>query len=246
MRASRQAMTCCAPPRIACQPKASSVVTATTGSAAPNASPCATDTPILTPVNAPGPTLAAMPSSVPRTIPASERTASTMSRICSAWPRPTSLKTPTTPASVSTATEQASVAVSSASTFMSCGRHDCASPAKPLREELHAGRRVGDDGTWRQRLQEYLSIPLGGEPWIAEHDDSEIVEIADQAAYALFQGQHGLRQLILGKGISSAPADALEPRLEQRIVGRGERQLIDGHDRKRLTFHVDAFPKASR
>jgi len=71
-------------------------------------------------------------------------------------------------------------------------------------------------------------------------------EIADQAAYSLFQGQHGLRQLILGKRISSTPANALEPSLEQRIVGRGEGQLVDGHDRKRLALHVDAFPKTSR
>src|SRR5882757_8674349 len=251
MRASIQAMTCCAPPRIACRPRASRVVTATTGSDAPNASPCATDTPILTPVNAPGPTLAAIPSSIPRTMPASERTASTISRIRSAWPRPTSLNTPTRSASVSNATEQASVAVSRASTFMSSNRHaarpsccvtvmsrgrrrgrqNWARPAQPLREESRTRCRVGDDGAWRQRLQEYLSIPLGGESWIAEHDDSEIVEIANQAADPLFQGQHGLRQLILGKGISSAPADALETRLEQWIVGRGERQLVDGHDR---------------
>src|SRR5450631_2552895 len=190
MRASRQAMTCSAPPRIACMAKASSVVTATTGKDAPNASPWATDTPILTPVNAPGPTLAAIPSSISNTIPASERTASTISRICSAWPRPTSLNAPTRPASVSNATEHASVAVSRASTRMSGGRHDCAWPAQALGEKLRAGRRVGDDGTWRKRLQEYPSIPLRGEPWITEHDDPEIVEIADQTPHSLLQGEN--------------------------------------------------------
>ena len=121
----------------------------------------------------------------------------------------------------------------------------CAECAVARREIAAADGAVGDDGTRRQRLQEYAPVGLGLEARIADDDDAEIVEVADQAADALLQGQHGLRQLILEEWVAAAPANALEARLEQRIIGRGKRQLVDGDDGERIALHVDALPKAA-
>ena len=95
-------------------------------------------------------------------------------------------------------------------------------------------------------MQEYLAVPLGFEPRITEHDHAEIVEIANQTAHPLFQCQHGLRQLVLDKWIAAAAANALQTRLEQRILRGGKGQLVDGDDRQRVAFHIDTFPKACR
>src|ERR1017187_1996440 len=252
MRASRHASTWPAPPRIACRAKASSVVTGTTGRFAPKHRPWATATLILTPVNAPGPTLAATPSSMASDMPASASTASTMPRICSACPLATSAHRASKPSSVSNATEQASVAVSNASTRMlgACpgiarGGLRRAHATQPLGEKLRRHGAIRNHRTRRQSLHEHPAVGFGPEPRIAEYDHPEIIEITNQAPYPLFQGQHRLRQLILEKWIAAAAPNSLEARFEQRIIRRGKRQLIDGDDRQGLTLDVHAFPKAA-
>ena len=63
------------------------------------------------------------------------------------------------------------------------------------------------------------------QPRVAEHDDAEIVDIADQASDALLQSEHGLRQLVLEKGIAAAPADALEARPSSGSSGEANGSL---------------------
>src|SRR5258707_868605 len=55
-----------------------------------------------------------------------------------------------------------------------------------------------------------------------------------------------LRQLIFEEWVAAPAPDAFEPRLQQRIVRRGKRQLVDGHDRECVAFDVNAFPKTPR
>ena len=95
-------------------------MTGTTWRLAPKASPCATATLILTPVKAPGPMLAAMPSSIDSDTCASASTcldhAENLLRV--ALPDLASIAPIELARHASSATEHASVAVSSASTRM--------------------------------------------------------------------------------------------------------------------------------
>ncbi len=110
-----------------------------------------------------------------------------------------------------------------------------------------AGRPVGQHRTRRQRRQEDLPIRLGPQPRIAEHDDAEIVENLESTAPPLFQREHGLRQLILRERIAAAAANAFEPRAQQRIVRRGEGQLVDGRRMDSASpFTSTALPEAPR
>src|SRR5579863_4870612 len=248
MRASKHART--APPCGVWAAKASRVVMAATRRPAPNARPWATATLILTPVKAPGPMLAAIPSSTPNDTWPSASTASTMPRICRACDRPPGADRLMVSAPHSRATEQASVAVSMASTRMLDRLRRAGGHGRQFRQsfgEKHRTRgALGDDRARRQRLQKHLSVRLGPEPRIAEDDHAEIIAISNQAADTLFQRQHRLRQLVLKKRISAAPANAFQPCFEQRIVGRGERQLVDGDDGERLAFHIHPFPETAR
>ncbi len=105
---------------------------------------------------------------------------------------------------------------------------------------------IAEHRTRRHRLQKHPSIGLGLDARIAEHDHAEIVEIADQPPDALLQCQHRLRQLIFEERIAAAPTNSLESGFQQRIVGCGERQLIDRDDGERVALDVHAFPKTAR
>src|ERR1700677_431273 len=164
-----------------------------------------------TPVNVPGPTPAAMPSRSAKRMSASPSTASIKGKICSAWPRAISSPRSIVPRSVQSATLKNSVEVSMASTRMlACGGARRALAPQAMRQKRRARSAVLDARARRQCPQEHAPVGLRGQTWIAQHDHAEIVEIADQASDALLQGEHGLRQLVLQKGVSAEPADALE------------------------------------
>ena len=70
--------------------------------------------------------------------------------------------------------------------------------------------------------------------------------VADQPADALLERDRRLRHLLVEERIAALRADRVEPRLEQRIVGRRERQLVDDDDAERVALDVDAFPETAR
>src|SRR5580658_3582276 len=150
-----------------------------------------------TPVNEPGPTPAAIPSSCDRPTLSSPSTASIRDRICSACPRAVESPRSSVPRSVRSAMLNASVEVSIASTRMAGrprlagGGGRCALAAQALRQKCRAGGAVLEKRTRRQRLEKDLPISLRRQARIAEHDHAEIVEIADQASDTLFQSEHG-------------------------------------------------------
>src|SRR5487761_2007161 len=240
MRASRQASTGAAP--IAGNASASSVETGATGKPAPNASPWATATPMRTPVNDPGPMPAAIASSAPKASPASASSSSTIDSTRSVVPWPDSANRSMTESPINKAAEHASVDASSARIRMLSARLR----RETQREEPRGERRIGEHRTRRQGGEKRAPVGFRADARIADHDDAEILEVADQPARTLFQRQYRLRQLVFHEPVAAAAPDALEAGREQRIIGRRERQLVDRDDRQRLALDVDAFPKAPR
>ena len=100
-----------------------SVETGSSGRSSASAMPCAMAIARRTPVKAPGPRLSAMPSSWRRLMPASASSASAHGRLSSACRRGAISKRSSTCPSTCRATEQASVAVSKASSFIGSGQN---------------------------------------------------------------------------------------------------------------------------
>src|SRR5439155_4259651 len=69
---------------------------------------------------------------------------------------------------------------------------------------------------------------------------------ADEPPGALLQRVRGLGDEILGERIAAVRLEPLDARLDERIVRRRERQLVDHDALQRLARNVDAFPEALR
>ena len=113
------------------------------------------------------------------------------------------------------------------------------------RGKLEGVVEVVDDGHLRQAPQERGAVGARPQPRIAEHDEAAIVEIANEPPDALFEREHGLRQLELVERVASGSADRLGARLHERIARHGERQLVDHDEPQRAAAHVDALPEAA-
>ena len=61
-----------------------------------------------------------------------------------------------------------------------------------------------------------------------------------------FSDDRRLGDEVVGEGVAAFALEALDARLDERIVRRRERQLVDDHALQRLAGHVDAFPEALR
>ena len=93
-------------------------------------------------------------------------------------------------------------------------------------------------------MPDSASVGFVGEPRIADHQHAAIGLGTDQASGALFEADRRLRKLPVEERIAALGPELVEPRREQRIVRRRERQLVDHDDRQRITGNVDAFPEA--
>ena len=150
------------------------------------------------------------------------------------------------------ATEQASVAVSSARIFMpsslpSGTRASVAGAADARRSGAGISRHPGCDAGhwhWRQAGAKHPSVGFVDEPRIADHDHAAIRLAADQAADALLERQRRLGQLVLAEGVAAGRFQVLDARARQRVVRRGERQLFDDHQAQRIALDVHALPEA--
>ncbi len=68
----------------------------------------------------------------------------------------------------------------------------------------------------------------------------------DQATHPLLQRKRRLGQLVVAKRIAARRFEVRDARLHQRVLGRGERQLLDDDESQRFALHVDPLPEARR
>src|SRR5680860_873997 len=100
---------------------------------------------------------------------------------------------------LASATEQASVAVSMASSFMPCLEQDsCHAPNEGRGLVDATAARHG-----RQAAEKDPAVALGGQPGIAQYQHAAVAGVPDQAPRTLFERQHRGRNLQLGKWISA-------------------------------------------
>jgi hypothetical protein len=96
----------------------------------------------------------------------------------------------------------------------------------------------------RQALPDAAAVGLGYQSRVADHQHALIGFVADQAAGALLDVDHGARQLVFHEGVAAFALHALDARRQHRVVRRREGSLVDDDQRQRLAAHVDALPEA--
>src|SRR5208282_4689760 len=99
---------------------------------------------------------------------------------------------------------------------------------------------------FRQRVEKGLAVLLRQHAIIQHHDDARVGLRADQSADALAKFQNRLRQGKFAEGISATRFNRLDARLDERMVGHGERQPRDDDVAQRLARHVHALPETVR
>ena len=118
--------------------------------------------------------------------------------------------------------------------------------ASGISEEAVDGLGFVDDRPGGQALQKDLSIPAGEKAGIQNGQDAPILAGTDQPSQSLLEQQDRRRNLIIPERLSSACCDPLQPRLQNGLGGRRERETIDDHTTKRLSLDVHPFPEAGR
>src|SRR6202165_6149992 len=97
-----------------------------------------------------------------------------------------------------------------------------------------------------QGSEKYPAIAAPEHARIADDHYAVVVLAANQASRPLLERQCRFRKLVVTKRVAAAGAEMLDARAHQRIVWRGERQLLDDHQAQRLALHVHALPDARR
>ena len=88
-----------------------------------------------------------------------------------------------------------------------------------------------------------MGIGFGNQAIIADNQHTGISRVADQSASALLKGNNRLRDLDTTKRVAAFFTAFLQPGLQQRIIRRGKRQLVDHNAHQIITAYVYAFPE---
>src|SRR6516162_8636007 len=96
----------------------------------------------------------------------------------------------------------------------------------------------GGEPVVRQAVEEHLAVTLAGDAVVEQGQHAAVGLAANQAPEALLQGDRSLRNLIVVKGIPFRFANALNPRVGDRIVGYCEWQLVYDNAAQLLARHV--------
>ena len=78
---------------------------------------------------------------------------------------------------------------------------------------------VDDDRTVGQCGEKPLAVRFAEDTGIEDDDDPVVVSFADQPAEALFEFDHGFRELVFEEGRAASLTDRFEPGFDQRMIG---------------------------
>src|ERR1700722_957070 len=171
-----------------------------------------------TPVKPPGPRPNAMPSSCRSVTPAWSSSAAIMGSSSSLWLRSRIASRALTAPSSHSATEQRSVALSSASSFTT-----------ELAQSLQCHVTGMRGGHRRQAGAKHAAVAALADARIADHHHAAILFAANQSPHSLLERQYCLGQLVVAECIGALCGQILDAGTHHRILRRGEWQLVDDH-----------------
>ena len=112
-----------------------------------------------------------------------------------------------------------------------------------LKKGFYIGDGLGHAVGW-QALQEGLAVSLSPDSGVEEDQDTAVFQRADEAAEALFEGEHGSGDLVVEEGLAARFFDGLHARRNDRVAGHGEGQLVDNDAAEGFALDVYALPEA--
>ena len=89
-----------------------------------------------------------------------------------------------------------------------------------------------------------MAIVFLGEARVGEYQHAVVARVADEAAYALFEGDDGLRQGVVDEGRQAFVGEQAVAGAGDGVVRRGEGQFVDDDADEAVAAHVHAFPEA--
>src|SRR5580700_5669610 len=92
----------------------------------------------------------------------------------------------------------------------------------------------------RKALQKCLTIALAGNARIEEDKDSAIMQRADEPAEALFEGEHGFRDLVVKEGTAAGLFNRFHARLDNWIAWDSERETVDDDATECLALYINS------
>src|SRR5947207_15726662 len=98
--------------------------------------------------------------------------------------------------------------------------------------------------TLRQRTHEGPSVWFRQDSIVENHDDAAIAFSANEAADSLTQFQDCFRQRVFSEGVATARFDIFQFRLDQGMIGNGERETPDYDSPQSDASDINAAPEA--
>src|SRR4029077_1924387 len=98
--------------------------------------------------------------------------------------------------------------------------------------------------TLRQRTHEGPSVWFRHDSIVENHDDAAIAFSANKGADSLTQFQDCFRQRVFSEGVATTRFDIFQFRLDQWMIGNGERQTRDYDIPQSVARDIDAAPEA--
>ena len=121
----------------------------------------------------------------------------------------------------------------------------CQLGAQTFERLAYPGRVCRRPERWQRRAQ-VAAVAGGRHPGVEHRDHAAVVDASQQTPGALRQQQ---RRMAGGDGhepVAAAGRHRALPCGQQRVVGPGERDAVDEHQRQRRAGHVDALPQRQR
>jgi len=113
-----------------------------------------------------------------------------------------------------------------------------------LEELLYVGDVLREAVGW-EGFEEDAPVALALDAWVEEHEDAAVVQAADEAAEALFEGDDGVGDLVVEEGLAAEGFDGLHAGFDDGVGGDGEGEAVDDDAGELLALDVYALPEGA-
>ena len=110
-------------------------------------------------------------------------------------------------------------------------------------EELFDRAEVGSAFVVGKAIEEDAAVLFFQDAVVEQDEEAAVVEGANEASKALFEGDDGGGDLILEEGVAAFGVDGFDASGDDGIAGDGEGQTIDDDATELLALHVDTLPE---
>lgn len=114
---------------------------------------------------------------------------------------------------------------------------------EPLEPPPDLGPGPSDEWGIRQGISEDPTVAFRDDARIKKEDGSSVLSRPDQSSESLFEPECSQRDEIAVEGASTPRLDRFHPRLDNRLGGYPEGNLLQDQSAERVSGHIDSLPE---